>query len=213
MYNIDDVYKLAKYRLSKAGFNGNISPNDFNNVFPRAEKRRFSMLYKKYLFNQENQDALMPFKTDPIAVTIDGQGKYTKPTDILHIDSLRYATSTAQYYIERVADDRLANNLSSDYDAPSIEFPIYTEYASYIQFYPITLASAVLVYLKDFTASKWAYTLVSGRPVYDSANSIQPLWRNSDIDEIIYMIGVDFGLNMRDQLEIQVNDTKAKENA
>jgi len=211
MYNIDDVYKLAKYRLSKAGFDGNISPNDFNVVFPRAEKRYFKILYKGYLANQANQDALMPFKTDPITITVDGQGKYTKPADVLHIDSLRHGSVSSQVPIKRVPDDRLANNLNSEYDAPNVEFPIYTEYASYIQFYPITLANAILVYLKDFTPSLWAYTLVSGRPVYDSVNSVQPKWLDSDIDEIIYMIGVDFGLNMRDQMGIQVNDIKAKE--
>lgn len=209
MYNINDIYNLVKYRLAKAGFNGSISPNDFNAVFPRAEKRFFNILYKRYLENQRNEDALLPFKTDPLPITV-ASGKYTKPALLLHIDSLSYQGATL-VEIKRVSDDRLANNLSSVYNAPSVEFPIYVEYSTYIQFYPITLASAVLVYLTDFVSSKWAYTLVGGRPVYDSGNSIQPKWKDDQIDEIIYMIGVDFGLNMRDQMGIQVNDVKAKE--
>lgn len=210
MYNIDEVYKLSKYRLSKAGFNGNISPNDFNLVFPRAEKRYFSQLYKRYLENQSNQDALLPFKTDPSVIAIANDGKYNKPSALLHIDSLRVNSPSGER-ITRVADDRLASNLSSSYDAPTSDFPIYTEYSSYIQFYPVNIQSAILVYLSDYVPSKWAYTLVSGRPVYDPVNSVQPRWSNDDIDAIIYMIGVDFGLNMRDQMEIQVNDIKAKE--
>lgn len=211
MYNIDDVYKLAKYRLSKAGFNGNISPNDFNLVFPRAEKRYFTLLYKRYLENQINEDSLLPFKTDPTTITITGDGKYNKPSALLHIDSLRPVSASGNP-IKRVSDDRVQNNLSSTYDAPTIEFPIYTEYSSYIQFYPVNLQSAILVYLSNFTPSYWAYTLVNGRPVYNEVNSVQPKWSDDDIDEIIYMIGVDFGLNMRDQMGIQVNDIKAKEN-
>ena len=213
MYNIDEVYKLLKYRLTKSGFNGTVSPNDFNLIFPRAEKRYFALKYRDYLSNQRNQDALLPFKTDPLVITIDAQGKYTKPTALLHIDAITYGTGTSQVEVVSVTDEKLGNILSSTYDAPSLEFPIYIEYALYLQFYPITLGSANTVSLNDVTPSKWAYTLVSERPVYDAANSVQPKWYDDSIDAIIYMIGVDAGINMRDQMEIQVNDGKSKETA
>ena len=212
MASIDEVYRLLKYRLTKSGFNGTISPNDFNLIFPRAERRYFNEKYKTYLINQENEDSLLPFKTDPLPIAVDGNGKFDKPTDLLHIDSVRATFNGRQVEVVRFKDDRLGNKLSSEYDAPSLEFPIYVEYSSYLQFYPVSLEDAILVYLKQFENSLWAYTLVSGRPVYDEANSIQPLWSDDDIDAIIYMAGVDVGVNMRDQLEIQVNDTKAKEN-
>ena len=209
MATTDDVYKLLNYRLTKSGFNGTVSPNDFNLIFPQAEFRYFSMKYESYDKNQKNEDSLIPFKSDPTTITIDGAGKYTKPADLLHIDTIR---SSDNSNIDRVTDEKLGDNLQSTYDAPNVEFPIYTEYSTYLQFYPITLGAAKLIYLRKFTPSKWAYTLVSGRPVYDAANSVQPRWNDTDINAIIYMIGVDAGLNMRDQMEIQVNDVKAKEN-
>lgn len=211
--SIDEVKKLLEYRATKSGFNGNISPNDFNRVFPSAERRYFNQKYKTYLINQENADALMPFKTDPLPIVVDADGKYDKPEDLLHVDAMRATFNDKDVQVVRFADDRLGNKLSSEYDAPSLEFPIYTEYSTYFQFYPKALGTAILVYLKEFTPSFWAYTLVGGRPVYDEANSVQPLWNDSDIDAIIYMAGFDLGLNMRDMMEMQATDIKAKESA
>lgn len=213
MATIDEVYRLLKYRANKSGFNGNISPNDFNLIFPRAERRYFNQKYKTYLINQDNEDALIPFKTDPIDIVLDIDGKYSKPDDLLHVDSIRAIFDDKQIEVQRFKDDRLGNKLSSEYDAPSSEFPIYVEYSSYIQFYPIDTELPKIVYLQQLEDSKWGYTIVNNRPVYDEATSVQPKWRDTDIDAIIYMVGDDLGINMRDQMGIQFNDIKAKENA
>lgn len=212
MATIDECYRLLKYRATKSGFNGSLSPDDFNLIWNRAEQRHFNNEYKKYLINQESSDSLIVFKTDPITITIDSDGKYTKPVGVLHVDAIRAPYLETEVEVVRVEDDRLANHLNSTYDNPTIEFPIYTEYKAYIKFNPKDLTEALLVYLKALTPAKWAYTLVNGRPVYDNANSVQPLWRENDIDEIIYLCGVDLGLNLRDQQTIQMNDRLAKEN-
>lgn len=200
MATIDECKRLLQYRATKGGYNGNISPDDFNLIWPRAEQRHFNKLYTQYELSQEIGECLMPFKTDPINANIDGTGKYTKPSNILHIDSMRVAFSGSQREVRRFSDDRIANKLSSRYDPPTLEFPVYVEYKTYIQFYPIDLGQAIFVYLKDLTKSKWAYTLVGGRPIYDEANSVQPLWSEDDIDEISYIALSDIGINMRDQM-------------
>lgn len=212
MASIDEVYRLLKYRATKSGYNGNISPNDFNLIFPAAERRYFNLKYKTYLINQENEDALIPYKTDPLPITVDINGKSTKNQDLLHVDSMRRAYNSSEVEVVRFKDDRLANKLSSEYDSPSAEFPIYVEYNDYFQFYPKNIGSAILVYLRKFTPSFWAYTLESGRPVYDAANSVQPRFNDDDIDAIIYMCGEDLGINMRDMSQVQFNGQKAKEN-
>jgi len=198
MATIDECKRLLQYRATKGGYNGNISPDDFNLIWPRAEQRHFNKLYKQYELSQEIGESLMPFKTDPINANIDGTGKYTKPTDILHIDSMRVAFSGSQSEVRRFSEDDIANKLSSRYDPPTAEFPIYVEYKTYLQFYPNNIGSAIFVYLKNLVKSKWAYTLVGGRPVYDAANSVQPLWSESDIDEICYIVLSDLSINMRD---------------
>jgi hypothetical protein len=163
MANINDIYQLVQYRASKSGFLGNISPNDFNLIFPRAEIKYFNSLYAQYYKTQRISDALSRFFSDPVAVTLTtsgaSAGKYTFPADLFHVDSLTHTVSGVQYPVVRIEKDRLANNLSSKIEAPTTTFPIYTEYKTYLQFYPLDLATAILVYLKAPTTSVWGYTL------------------------------------------------------
>lgn len=200
MATIDECKRLLQYRATKGGYNGNLSPDDFNLIWPRAEQRHFNKQYKQYELSQEIGESLMPFKTDPLPITVGSNGKYTKPSNILHIDSLRILFEGSQREVRRFSDDRLANKLSSQYDPPTLEYPIYVEYKTYLQFYPISIGSALFVYLEDLVPSKWGYTIVNGRPVYDEATSVQPKWNEDDVDEISYIALSDLGINMRDQM-------------
>lgn len=163
MANINDIYQLVQYRANKSGFLGNISPNDFNLIFPRAEIKYFNSLYAQYYKTQRISDALSRFFSDPVAVTLTtsgaSAGKYTFPADLFHVDSLTHTVLGVQYPVVRIEKDRLANHLSSKIEAPTTTFPIYTEYKTYLQFYPLDLATATLVYMKAPTTSVWGYTL------------------------------------------------------
>lgn len=66
---------------------------------------------------------------------------------------------TKSYKIKRVEKSRWANNVNSAYDAPSFEFPIYTQYSNSFQFAPPNIPFPQLVYLKQPVFSLWAYTL------------------------------------------------------
>ena len=202
MANINEIYQLIQYRANKSGFLGNISPNDFNLIFPRAEIKYFNSLYAQYYKTQRISDALSRFFSDPIDLTIpttgSTAGKNTFPNDLFHVDAITRVVGTEQYPIVRVEKDRLANHLSSKIEAPTSTFPIYTEYKTYLQFYPKDLGTAVLVYLKAPTTSVWAYTLVSGRPVYNAGASVQPEWNQTDLDNIIYLALQDVAQNMKD---------------
>lgn len=159
MASINEIYNLIKYRSDKAGYNGTFSPEDFNLLFPRAEIRLIKKLYNEYYKSQKVSDALAPFMSDATPIAVDVSGQYTIPADLFHVDSITHTISGIQYEVVRVEKDRLANHLSSVIEAPSLEFPIYTQYATVLQFYPITLASATLVYLKYPTAGVYGYTL------------------------------------------------------
>lgn len=199
MADINGVYKLVKYRANKNGYNSYISPADFNLLFPQAELRYFNNLYLQYSKTQRISDSLSKFITDPTSITIDSAGKYTIPSDLLHVDSLTHTVSGIQYPIKKVEKDRVGSYLSSAIEAPTAEFPIYTQYKTFLQFYPINLGNATLSYLKKPTTSVWGYTLVSDRPVYSSGTSVQPDWSANDIDAIIYLMLTDMGINMGDQ--------------
>jgi hypothetical protein len=61
--------------------------------------------------------------------------------------------------VKRVEKEFVAANLSSTYDAPSSDFPIYTQYSTWFQFYPITSGIAQMVYLKQPIYSYWNYLM------------------------------------------------------
>lgn len=175
MASVDDVFKLLKYRANKSGYNGSISSNDFNLVFPAAEKRYFMKLFGNqndyqvgnpipkiaYPLTLKVSTSLAKFGSDPTPITIDSAGKYTKPSDMFFIDSISHVVSggTVPTPIKRVEKEDLADNLYSYYEFPTEIFPIYVEYKTYIQFYPITLSTATLTYLKAPPTTKWNYTL------------------------------------------------------
>jgi len=159
MATVSEIYDLIKYKATKAGFNGTFSPVDFNLLFPRAEIKLFNRLYSDYYKTQLISDSLAPFFSDATAIVVGGTGQYTYPTDLFHIDSLTHTISGIQYAVMRVEKDRLANHLSSAIEAPSLKFPIYTQYSTVLQFYPTTLATATLVYLKKPRTSVYGYTL------------------------------------------------------
>lgn len=285
MATIDDVYKVTQYRASKAGYLGIITPGDFNLLFPRASIRYWNKIYANYATSERMSDSMAKFKTDPTLITIDGSGQYVFPDDMFHVDALMYgATPSTMVQIVRVEAQRLANNLTSSYEPPTTEFPIYTEYSDYLQFYPTSLGQATLIYLKKPITAVWAYTLagtvsvygtitpgtgyvngtytnvpmtggsgtgclanitvaggvvtsvvlgasggfnykqgdvlsasntnfggtgsgfsvpvsaiVNARQVYDSVNSVDPEFMDTDIDNIIYELLMDLGISFRDQ--------------
>lgn len=285
MATINDCFNLLKYRGNANSYLANISPDQFNQLWPYSELRFFNSKYKQYGETQKINDTISKVKTNPISITIDGAGKYTFPADMLHESSVTHVYNGIQQEVTLFEDNRLANKLSSSVDAPTLEFPIYLRYSTYLQFYPITLATANLTYLKQPVPSFWAYTingtiltlnsLVGGtgytngtytnvylaggsgkgmaatvvvtggiattvtvtnggvnylttdtllvsnsylggtgsgfsirvativanqpRPTWNSANSVNPVYNDTDIDEIVYLILSDFAINTRDQ--------------
>jgi hypothetical protein len=151
-----------------------------------------------YAVTEKISNSLSPFLSDSTALVIDGNGQVNIPNDLFQTVSLTHTISGIDYEITRVEQDRVANNLTSEYDAPDTEYPIYSQLRTKFQFYPKNLATANLYYLRKPTDMVWAYTTVSQRPVYDAANSVQPLWKSMDMNEIIYIALSYVGVNLKD---------------
>lgn len=67
--------------------------------------------------------------------------------------------ATKDQPVSRVEKNRWAANVSSTFDAPTQEFPIYTQFSNSLQFYPANLGFAKTVYLQQPIWSKWGYVL------------------------------------------------------
>jgi hypothetical protein len=221
---IDEVYKFIDFIVKKSNAGGYVTPSEFNLLINRAQIQYFNKLYGNqndyrydrpvpkisYAVTEKISNSLSPFLSDKTTVTIDANGQCTTPTDMIQMVAVTKEVSGKENEITRVEQDRVANNLSSYYDAPDTEFPIYTQLRTKLQFYPKALASASIVYLKKPTNMSWAFTTVSGRYVYDPILSVQPLWSDVDMNEVMYIALSYIGVNLKDQEVSQFANIKTQ---
>jgi hypothetical protein len=204
--NVNDMYRICQFAVNKAQ-NGYLTPAEFNLTINQAQVSYQDYLlgeFQQYQYgrpqarinysqNENIRQRLSPLIKEA-TLTIDANGETPYPTDYVQADAVR---TTAFERVRYVQQDALYSYYKSQID-PIATNPIYLLEPTGLQFYPITLGSAILTYVKDAPTIVWAYTTVSGRPVYDSATSTQPVWDNVDLLEIIARALKLIGLNLQD---------------
>jgi len=99
--------------------------------------------------------------------------------------------------VYRLEENRFAERIQDSIDPIDEPNAFFVEQSTNWRIYPATLASLTLKYLTVPADVVWAYTTDgSGRPVYTPTGSVDPLWNNNDIDEIVAraakIVGVSF---------------------
>jgi hypothetical protein len=155
-----------------------------------------------YSQNENIRQRLSPLITSA-TLTINGSGEAAYPADYVQADTI---ITTAFNRVRFAQQDTLYSYYNSQID-PIATNPIYLLEPTGFQFYPITLGSAILTYVKDASEIIWGYNTVSGRPVYNPTTynpstqptgSQQPVWDNVDLLEIIARALKLIGLNLQD---------------
>ena len=204
--NVNDMYRICQFAVNKAQ-NGYLTPSEFNLTINQAQVSYQDYLlgefqqYKygrpqariNYSQNENIRQRLSPLITSA-TLTINGSGEATYPADYVQADTI---ITTAFNRVRFVQQDSLYSYYNSEID-PIATNPIYLLEPTGFQFYPVTLGSAILTYVKDAPEIVWGYTTVSGRPVYSSGTSVQPVWDNVDLLEIIARALKLIGLNLQD---------------
>lgn len=206
----DEVYKIILYASAKNKQQGYVSPADFNNVLMPVAQRSFL----DYLLGEYQK-----YKTGrPIAVVQFGQNERIRQSlspliysAILPINSITgiapfpsdYEYPDAMwglygfYNIRFIQQDRQDAFIHSEID-PITENPVYLIRHEGFQFYPETLGSARMSYVRTAPSIVWAYVLDSNnRPVYDPTNSQQPVWGDTDMMNIICRALAIIGINLQ----------------
>ena len=205
--NVNDMYQICQFAINKAQ-NGYLTPSEFNLTINQAQ-----VSYQDYLLgefqqyqpgrpqarinysqNQNIRQRLTPLLATASLAVNAGTGAVAYPADYVQSDSL--LTSTLQR-VRYTQQDSLYSYYNSTID-PVATNPIYMITSTGFQFYPITIGTVTLNYIKEAPSIVWAYTTVSGRPVYSSGTSVQPVWDNVDLLEIIARALKLIGLNLQD---------------
>lgn len=217
--NINDCFKIVSYLVDKYQGTG-VSPEEFNRIFPMAERSYFDMLsggvedfqpgrpISRVGLGMGNNinEALAPFIQ--VSTLTISSGSVPVPTNLFKAISMR---TTANVDILRVDHSKLASKLNSSIDAPTLTKPCFNEVGTNYKFYPSSLTSASITYLRLPNSPVWGYTTVGGRPVYDAGSSVQSEWNDADLNKIIMRAVGLIGVSINDQLLIQAaNQVKAK---
>jgi hypothetical protein len=204
--NVNDMYRICQFAVNKAQ-NGYLTPSEFNLTINQAQVSYQDYLlgeFQQYQYgrpqarinysqNENIRQRLSPLITNA-TLTINGSGEVAYPADYVQADTV---ITTDFKRVRFVQQDSLYSYYNSEID-PIATNPIYLLEPTGFQFYPVTLGSAILTYVKDAPEIVWAYTTVNGRPVYSSGTSVQPVWDNVDLLEIIARALKLIGLNLQD---------------
>jgi hypothetical protein len=217
--NVNDIYRICQFAINKDQ-GGYLPPSDFNLTINQAQDSYENYLlgeFQQYqigraqaMVNYSQNENIRQRLTPLIAqanLTIDSNGVAPYPTNFLQVDAMFKADEVSR--IRFVQQERLYSNYSSQID-PIATNPIYLLESGQFQFYPKTLGAASVSYVKSAPDIVWAYTTVSGRPVYNSATSVQPVWADVDLLEIIAralkIIGVNLQMGQVEQYANQVTN-------
>jgi hypothetical protein len=225
--NVNDMYRICQFAINKEQ-NGYLTPSEFNLIINQAQVSYQDYLlgeFQQYQYgrpqarvnyseNENIRQRLSPLIAET-TLTINGtSGEASYPADYVQADAIRTLDFKRVRFVQQ---DSLYSYYNSEID-PIATNPIYLIEPSGFQFYPKTLGTAVLTYVKDAPTIVWAYTTVSGRPVYaptqtgvgvtPTTGTVQPVWDNVDLLEIIAralkLVGVNLQAGQVEQYANQV---------
>jgi len=221
--DIDKVYDFLKY-LADKDQSGNITPKEFNLSIDRAFSEWTMKSYNNLKDNnqtktgwQKNQkvtDDLKFLLVRKEFSSIGDDGKLTLPSDYLHLSSLVYnykieedgGTSVSPGKVDIVNDNEISSFLGSSIYSKRIKskkYVIAAFYKDHIQIYPKNIGVVDFTYLRKPITPYWAFTVVNGRPVYNSADSIDLEAPDEVVNEIVMMCASYLGINLREPQLIQ----------
>lgn len=220
-YNINDVYNIVLYVTGKNSNQGFVSPSDFNNSVNIAQKEYASYLlgnFQQYVPGRPEarvefgQNAVIRQRLTPIIyntdLSIDALGFSAYPSDFMQVDTMW------TYYnynrIREIQQNQFYAVFNSSID-PVAQYPVYMIENDGFRFFPNDLGQAKMSYVFNPPDMVWGYTLDgNGVPVYNPATSVQPVWGDASIMEIIVralrIIGVNLDYNTVSAYAIQVEN-------
>lgn len=213
------MYLICQFAINKAQ-NGYLSPSQFNTIINQGQTSYQTYLlgeFQQYQYgraqsrigysqNENIRQRLTPLITESTLVVNVATGEAPYPVDYVQADAMRTSAFQRVRYVQQ---DSLYSYYNSTID-PIATNPIYLIEPTGFQFYPITLASPVLTYIKNAPTMTWAYTLdANNRAVYAPpgqvqppvqvpvSGSVNPVWDDVDLLEIVARALKLVGLNLQ----------------
>lgn len=222
--DVNELYRLAQYCVSKNTQDGYLSPDDFNLAINNGQRMYLDYLlgeYQKYQIrrpiavvefgqNERLRESLAPFIYNTIIPVNSTTGIAPFPDDYEYTDSMWGVYG--QYNIRFVQQPTLASYVHSEIDPVSTN-PIYLLRHEGFEFFPARPYGenqAKMSYVRKPPSIVWGYVLDSnGVPAWNPATSQNPVWGETDILQVLVRALQYIGVNLQFGLVIQyANEVK-----
>ena len=220
---VDQCYSILRFIVRKNQL-GSLSPTDFQFAFNAAQRNYYDLLVGRIEQYQYGRPVpriglsmtdnvvsrLMPFESSSVltigsGLTLaSGLLTATKPNGF---NKLLAMYTASNYRVYRLEENRFAERIQDSIDPIDEANAFYVEQSTNWRVYPSTLSSLTLKYLTVPADVVWNYTTDgSGRPVYNSTGSTDPLWNNNDIDEIVARAAKIVGVSLKEPILTQFGE-------
>lgn len=211
--NVDEVYRLMKF-IANVNQQGYFGPDKFRLVINQGQRAYQSHLlgsFEQYTPGRPvarvelGQNSVVRQRLAPTIygyiLSVDAQGQSPYPHDYIQTD-----TMYSIYGVKRIRNVQ-QNQLDATYNStidPLATNPIYLIEDTNFQFYPTTTYQAKLHYVRNAPDIVWGYTLDgNNRPVYDPATSVDPVWDNAAMMDIIARALGELGIHLQSSAVVQ----------
>jgi len=192
--DIDKVFRFIQFVANKES-RGWISPAEFNIAAELAQIAVYSRLESGYLANKKVHSDMRPFLK--LASATLTAGRYPFPSGFRQFIT---ATSFLGKEIVEITQAEMPSIINSSVVPPTEDYPFCVVREDGIQLFPSSLVTVITIeYIAKITvAPEWTYTLVSNRPVYDSAGT-DFIFDDNLFLEISTNILMNVGMNIKDE--------------
>lgn len=185
----------------------------------RGQLALYSDLKAKYATSQYVKDALSPFRQS-YNFTTAISGNVVVPSNLSYLDLLDiqiyFSLSNRTLYapVKLVNEGERANRLNSQRDPATATSPIGEQIGERtFRLYPAGVYNGNVTFLTRPIKPVFAYTVISGRViVYDSANSTQLQWRESEINSVVLKALQTLGINLSANEIAEWGNQKSQQN-
>jgi len=209
--------------LATKGQSGRLTDAEFNNLLEAAQNTIYEYYYKRFEDTQQILDALQPFIKKTTLTVLSGMADI--PIDYVHKLAMTYNWSkntcdgviNLEIPVDYLNVNEVNYTLSDPIRKPNLNKKIvrYTTYDNKFQFYPRSITSANLVYLKKYSEAKYSSTI---RPSpngdfqeFDPLNSDDLEWNQQETQNFVDLILFYQGVIIRENELIQYARIKQKE--
>ena len=171
--SVNKVYRAVLSILNKEG-RGFLTPEQFNRIGRQVQLDLLERSFYDYNRSMNNmsptsssdysnlpkniKEKIDVFSKEATLTLSNGIATLTSPnpTDIYRIVNIH--TSNRTINVQEVTKSELAQINASDLTTPSTSFPVYYKEANSIKFFPTSVSSASVDYIKQPADPVWAYT-------------------------------------------------------